>query len=243
VIGTLLNVAGIVIGGLVGTTRRRLLSPATESFFKVTIGVLTVFYGLRLTWISLSGSVWQILKQVLIAVLALMLGKLTGRLLRLQQLSNRLGCGARGRITEARRDDPRRLSEGFKTGAVLFCAAPMGILGAVQDGLSSYPFPLGIKGLMDGLATLGLVSLFGWGVTLSALPVLALEGTITLLCAEFLSPYLQAHGAGSLVNSVNATGGLIVFSVALVILGLKRIELADYLPSLAFAPVITWMWK
>jgi len=28
--------------------------------------------------------------------------------------------------------------------------------------------------------------------------------------------------------------------VALVILELKRIELADYLPSLAFAPLLTW---
>ena len=44
-------------------------------------------------------------------------------------------------------------------------------------------------------------------------------------------------------NSVNAVGGLLVFSVALVILGLKRIELADHLPSLIIAPLLTLWWR
>jgi len=70
--------------------------------------------------------------------------------------------------------------------------------------------------------------------------VLAFQGTITLACALFLKPMLEAHG---LLDSVNAAGGLLVFSVALVILQLKRIELADYLPSLAFAPLLTWLLR
>ena len=81
---------------------------------------------------------------------------------------------------------------------------------------------------------------------LAALPVLAFQGTITLLCSQLLGPFLQTHGAhgpNSLIDSVNAVGGLLVFSVALVILGLKKIELADYLPSLVFAPLITWLWR
>ena len=46
-----------------------------------------------------------------------------------------------------------------------------------------------------------------------------------------------------LMDSVNATGGLLVFCIALIILDLKKIELADYLPSLVVAPLITWLWK
>src|ERR1051326_8615711 len=88
-IGTILNAAGILIGGVFGLTRRKPLSPATEALFKVTLGAFTVFYGLRLTWASLNGSWLQMLKQLLIAVLALMIGKLAGRLLRLQKTSNR----------------------------------------------------------------------------------------------------------------------------------------------------------
>src|SRR5262245_23574775 len=141
-IGTILNVAGILIGGIIGLTRSKPLSPAVQSFFKVTLGALAVFYGLRLTWISLSGSFLHVLKQLFIAILAMMLGKLAGRLLRLQKLSNHLGEVARERISAARPGEPRRFSEGFKTCAALFCAAPLAILGAVHDGLSGYFYPL-----------------------------------------------------------------------------------------------------
>jgi uncharacterized protein len=239
-IGTILNVAGIVVGSIVGLSRRAALSPARESFFKVTLGAFTVFYGLRLTWLSIAtGPLLQVLKHLVIVILALMLGKLAGRLLHLQKMSNRLGRNAREQITRPDADLRRRRGQGFQACAALFCAAPLGILGAVQDGLSDYFYPLVIKSFVDGLAAMGLVAIFGWGVVLAALPVLALQGTLTLLSAQLLQPFLQAHG---LVDSVNATGGLLVFCVALVILGLKKIELADYLPSLVVAPVLTWIW-
>lgn len=239
-IGTALNVAGILIGGVVGLVRRKPFSPARESFLKVALGVFTVFYGLRLTWVSLNGSLWQILKQLLIAVLALMLGRLTGRLLHLQKMSNQLGREARERIAATNPADSGRLSDGFKTCAALYCAAPLALLGALQDGLSGYYHPLAVKAVMDGLGTMGFALLFGWGVLLSALPVLALQGTITLVCAQYLRPFLEAHG---LVDSVNAVGGLLVFCVALLIFEIKRIEVTDYLPALIFAPLLTFLLK
>ena len=238
--GTGLNVIGILVGGVTGLVRRKALSPATESYFKVGLGAFTVFYGLRLTCLSLDWSFPRILKQLLIAVLAMMLGKLTGMLLRLQAMSNRLGQAARARIAAADPGNPDRFSHGFKTCAALFCAAPLATLGAVQDGVSEYCYPLAVKGVMDGLATMGFVRLFGGGVMMAALPVLAFQGTITLLCAEYLKPFLEVYG---LLDSMNAVGGLLVFCVALVILGLKKIELADYLPSLAFGPLLTWIWR
>ena len=239
-IGTILNAAGILVGGAIGLVTRRGMSAANESFLKVVLGAFTVFYGLRLTWVSLNGPFLMMLKQVIIAVLAMILGRLAGRLLRLQQASNRLGRTARDSIAAVKPGVTQSPSEGFKTCATLFCAAPLGILGAVQDGLSGYFYPLMIKGVMEGFAALGFVRLFGWGAMLAALPVLVLQGTITLACAQFLEPFLRAHG---LVDSLQTVGGLLVFCVALVMLELKKIELADYLPSLLFAPVITWVWK
>jgi len=239
-IGTALNVAGILIGGLVGLARRKPLSPVNESFFKVTLGVFTVFYGLRLTWISVNGTFLQISKQLLIAVLALMLGRIAGQLLHLQKMSNSLGRQARERMSASKPADPRQLSEGFKTCAALFCAAPLAVLGSVQDGLSGYYSPLAVKAVMDGLATMSFISMFGWGVMFAALPVLVFQGTITLVCAQYFRPLLETH---YLVDSVNTAGGLLVFSVALVILQLKKIELADYLPSLVFAPLLAWVCR
>ncbi len=109
----------------------------------------------------------------------------------------------------------------------------------MQDGLIGNWQPLAVKMVMDGLAAMGFVGVFGWGVVLAALPVFVYQGTITL-AVHRLEPFLRAH---SLLDSVNAINGLLVFCVALIILELKKIELADYLPSLAMAPLITWLWQ
>ena len=98
--------------------------------------------------------------------------------------------------------------------------------------------PLAVKMVMDGLAAMGFVSVFGWGVALSAIPVFAYQGTLTL-AVHRLEPFLTEH---HLISSVNAVGGLLVFCVALVILELKKFELGDYLPSLAMAPVVSWVF-
>jgi uncharacterized protein len=237
-LGTVVNVAGIVAGGLVGLITKKPLSRGHQA--KVLLGALTVFYGLRLTWLSLHGSLGEIIKQLMIAVLSLMLGRLTGRLTQLQEVSNQFGQIARERIAGTAAGAGSDPGAGFKVCAALFCAAPLGIIGSVVDGLSGYFYPLCIKAAIEALATMGFVSMFGWGVMLAAIPVLALQGSITLLCAEFVRPWLAAY---SLTDSVNAVAGLLVFSVALVILDLKKLELANYLPSLLFAPLITWIWK
>ena len=74
----------------------------------------------------------------------------------------------------------------------------------------------------------------------AALPVLVFQGTISLSCALWIGPFLREHG---LLGSFQATGGLLIFSVALVILNLKKVALADYMPSLIYAPLISWVWR
>jgi len=241
-IGTLLNVAGILLGGIVGLIRKQGTSPARESTFKVILGAFTVFYGLRLTWISASeqGTFSHALKLLGIGVISLMLGKLIGRLLRLQKFSNRIGQMAKEKLSAPIPIGGRPWSDGFRVCAGLFCAAPLATIGAVTDGLSEYYYPLAIKAVMDGLATMGIVLMLGWSPILAALPVLAFQGTITLLIHHGALPFLTAH---HLVAPINATAGLLIFSVALVILQLKKLELADYLPSLLAAAAFGWLWN
>ncbi|MGH7971381.1 MAG: DUF554 family protein [Limisphaerales bacterium] len=240
-IGTLLNVVGILVGGTAGLLRSKVLPVATEAYLKIVLAAFTVFCGLRLTWLSLGGSLGHVLKQCLVLIVAMMIGKLTGRLLRLQKLSNRLGRGAHERLAGGSDRKETRLSAAFKACTVLYCVAPLGIIGAVVEGLSisNYFYPLALKAVMDGLATMGLVLALGWGVLLSVIPVLALQGTINILCSRLLQPFLLSHG---LLDSVDAVAGMLIFSVALIMLGLKKIEVADYLPSLVMAPVLTWVF-
>jgi uncharacterized membrane protein YqgA involved in biofilm formation len=82
---------------------------------------------------------------------------------------------------------------------------------------------------------------FGWGATVSALPVLAFEGSLIRL-VRALEPFLRAQ-PWPLIDSINAVDGLLIFCVAMIILGVKKISVADYLPSLIFAPLLTrWLW-
>jgi uncharacterized membrane protein YqgA involved in biofilm formation len=244
VTGTILNVAGIVAGGVAGSLKKKPLATSSQLFFKATLGIATVFFGLRLTWISLSGPLLQILKQLGVVLVAMVLGRLTGRLLRLQKNSNRLGQFARERMAAIKPGEAGRFMDGFKVCAVLFCAAPLAMLGSVCEGLTwdgtgslGYYYPLAIKAVMDGLAAMSFVSLFGWGSVWSAVPVLVFQGTVTLLCLRFLQPLLQTH---HLIDPLNAAAGLLIFSVALLIFEIKRIEVTDYLPSLAYAPLLAW---
>lgn len=228
-----------------GLTRTTPLSPQSQAFFKTALGVFTVYYGLRLTWLSVNGPFAEVVRQVVIALIAIIIGRLLGRLLRFQKASNHLGQYARQLIENTKPSDPNRFGNGMNACAILFCASPLGILGAVHDGLPveagglGYFYPLAVKAVMDGLAMLGFVSLFGAGGILAALPVFVFQGTITLACSFYLEPFLRAQG---LLDSVNAVGGLIICTVGLIIFEIKKVELADYLPSLAIAPLITWLW-
>ncbi len=245
-LGTVLNLAGILVGGIIGLTWRKALSPALEAWFKLALAACSAWCGLSLTWHSLGGSPRHVLKQILLLLVALIIGNLLGRLLRLQMVSNRIGQHAREHINAAQTAAAPRSGLGFKACTALFCAAPLGIIGAVVEGLSVGQIPrtgfeafgpLGIKAVMDGLAAMGFAGLFGWGVMLSIIPVLVLQGTIALSCAALLGPVLTA---GNLALSIEAAAGLLVFCVSLVVLGLKRVPLADYLPTLVAAPLLAW---
>ena len=240
--GTVINAAGILLGGVLGLTLKQQLSPVRQNAIKGLLGVLIVFFGLKATWLNLGGGVWFVLKQLTIVVLALTLGRLAGRLLRLQKTANQLGRTAGETFTRVAAASPGakpKWNEGFLTCTILFCAAPMAVLGAAQDGLDGYWATLALKAVIDGLATMAFVTVFGWSAMAAVIPVVALQGTITIaaqyLAANTLSP--------AMLSSTHATAGLLVFCVAMLILDLRKIEVADYLPALAFAPLITWVWK
>jgi uncharacterized membrane protein YqgA involved in biofilm formation len=240
VTGTVINVAAILLGGILGLARVKPLSLRHQALSKVGIGVGIIVCGLGLTWHNLNGSFGSILKQIAIIILALVLGRVTGRILQLQKLSNRLGRSAREHIAAAGVPGPQRFSTGFIVCASLFCAAPLGILGAIEDGVSSYPVPLIVKALMDGLAAMTFVTMFGPGVLLSAVPVLVFQGTIALCSARYLQPILESHGV---MGPFNATAGLLIFTVALLVFDVKKVEVTGYLPSLFFAPLLAMWWR
>ena len=234
--GTLLNAAAIILCGLFALAGKQ-FSPQIQNVIKGLLGAFTVYVGLRLTLTSLSGSIGHVLQQLVIVMISLVAGDLVGRMLRLQQSSNRLGQFAREQIEKAATGAARRFSVGFNTASLLFCITPLALLGALQDGFGDKWQTLAVKAVMDGLATMAFVSTFGSGVIFSALPVLAFQGTVSLgakTLAGVLPPLI--------IDSINATGGLLVSSVSLIIFEFRKVRLADMLPSLLIAPLLTWFW-
>ena len=238
-IGAFLNALGILFGALFGLAMRKPLTAQTQAFFKTALGAFTVFWGLQLVYLNVHGKFTTCLKQILIGVLAVFLGYWLGKLLRLQIASNRVGHHAATLLAAAQKKPPGPPAAGFVAATLLFCAAPLGILGAVADGLQSYFYLLLLKAVMDGLATMTFVKMFRWQVALSALPVFFFFNGIALAVRLGIRPWLDAQG---LLGSVGVADGLVVCSVALVIFEIRRVELANYLPALVIAPVLThWL--
>jgi uncharacterized protein len=237
--GTVLNGLAILLAAVIGRTTRWNLSSYHEYRAKFFLGVFLVYAGLSATWNAVHGTFFQVTFQVIILLVSLIIGNLIGKLAGLQKLMNRLGRYARESLAQAAEKGPPPFGEGFVTCAILFCAGPMALLGALQEGLTGSFKTLGVKAVMDGLATFSFARIFGWGAGLAALPVAAYQGTITLL-AQAGHPFLRDH---ALLDSMAAMNGLLILCLSLIVFEIKKVELANYLPSLAVAPLLTWLWR
>ena len=237
-IGAFLNALGILVGALFGLTARAPLSARAQNFFKVALGIFTVFYGMRLVVENLHGDIIAAMKQLGFGMLAVLLGFWLGKILRLQKLSNRIGRYAGTLLAAAQKNPPGKPADGLLAGTILFCAAPLGVLGAVADGLSApvgFFYLLLIKGVMDGLATASFVKIFRWPAALAALPVFLFLNGLTLAVHFGAQPWLDAHTATA---SVKVAAGLLVCVVSLVIFEVRRVELNSYLPAIFVAPFL-----
>jgi uncharacterized protein len=239
-IGSLINAAGIILACALWLIFKRSLSVHYQSVLKVGLGAATVFFGLKLTFTSLHGSPGQILKQFGIVLLSMTLGKLVGKLLHLQKMSNSMGRYA-SQIIMTAPTSKEKFNSGFLVSTILFCAAPLAVFASVQEGLNDWSPLFVVKALMDGAAAMAFAAMFGWGILLSAIPVLAFQAALTR-GTHLLLPWLLSQPY-PMVDTINAINGLLITTVALIILQLKKVEVTDYLPSLVLGPLLVrWLW-
>ncbi len=243
-LGTLINAFCILMGGLVGLRLCRQLTDRTQHSIRKFLGVLTflagsymIANGLNGGWKAL-GSFWKFLGLCGIALLAISFGNLFGAWMKLQEHLDRLGQAAKNRFAKLKNDQPATFSDGFVTCTILFTVGPMSLLGAMEDGLGNVPTILLVKSVMDGIATLCFAPRFGAGVLLSIVPLVAYQGTLTLLSSNLV--FVREEPA--LLATFNLVGGLLVLTIILVILELQKVPLANYLPALVVGPLLTWWW-
>jgi hypothetical protein len=232
--GAFANAIGILLGSLLGLSWAPTFSTKHQIQIRNVIGLLTILAGGRLIWSGLHGTFGLGIKELIVALLAVIFGNWIGRALALQKISNTVGRFASNLITIAKKNPPG--DGGMLAATILFCAAPLGLIGSVTDGVSNDFDLLIIKALMDGLAASAFVKIFRWVSAMSAIPVYLLFGGITIASHHAAMTILAGHG---LVESIEITAGLLACVVSVVIFETRKVELANYLPALAVAPLLT----
>jgi uncharacterized membrane protein YqgA involved in biofilm formation len=89
------------------------------------------------------------------------------------------------------------------------------------------------KSVMDGVVSVAYAASMGAGVALSALLLLAFQGSLALLGAA-LGNFLPEPGVAALTG----VGGVLLLGVGLRLLRLKQVRVGDALPALLLAPVL-----
>ncbi len=231
--GTLLNVATVVVGGATGALLGNRLPEKTRQTVLSGLGLMTLVIGLSMAITT---------RNVLIPLFSVLIGGILGEALDIEAGLERLGGWFERRIGRARApkaaDSGSRLAQGFITASLVFCVGPMTVLGSIQDGLMGDYTLLAIKSLMDGFAAMALAASLGGGVILSALTVLGYQGGLSLLALALGSALGGVTQQTPWVVEMTATGGVVILSIAFILLDIKRIRAANLLPAIFVAPLI-----
>ena len=233
--GTALNVATVLVGSALGIALRGRLPQRTREVVTDGLGLVTLLVAAEQAAAVRSAALREATGRatVLMVLGAVLLGGVVGSLLRIEDRLAAFGDALRVRLG-ARSGGHAEFVEGFVVASLVFCVGPVTILGSLQDGLRGDIELLAVKSALDGFAALAFASALGWGVACSALVVAVYQGTLT--AAAYLSGELLSD---AVVASITAVGGLLLVGVALRLLGLKQVPVADLLPALLVAPLLT----
>ncbi len=216
-IGTLVNTGAVVVGSAIGLGAGTRLPESIKSILMQALGLSVLVIGLRMALEA---------QHALLAIACLLLGGVSGELLRIEQRLENLAETLRHML----RSDSSRFVEGFVTATLLYLTGAMTIVGSIRDGTVGDPSVLLVKALLDGVASIALASSLGIGVLFSALPVLLVQGAITLLAGQ-----LTILSQPAVLDAINATGGLLILGIGINLLELRRIRIGNLLPALLYA--------
>ena len=220
-IGTLVNVAAVIIGSLLGLLLRKGFPEKMKN--TVTIGM-----GLCVVLIGMQGALGT--KNVLLVILAIVLGSIIGSLLKIEERLDKLGLSLQKKF--AGKDGNDSFAKGFVNATLIYCVGAMAIVGSIDSGLRGNHDTLFAKSLLDGVMSIALASTMGIGVMLSAVAVLIYQGGIALL-AQLVEPLLTE----AMITEMSAVGGVLIMGIGLNLIRKEHIPVGDMLPAI-FLPLI-----
>lgn len=218
-IGTIVNSAAIVLGGLIGSLFGEKIG---ERYTKPLLTAMAFVVAI----IGIQGAIGT--SSILIVVICMVIGLVVGIALRLDDRINGLGDKIKDRLAGTK-ICKGQFSDAIVTSSLIFCVGSMAILGSIQAGLNKDYSTLFAKAVIDGVSAIAFSAALGPGVILSAIPVFIIQGAITLL-ARVAEPHLTSE----IITEMSAVGGPVFLAMSVNMLELRqeRIKIGDMIPAI-----------
>ena len=227
--GTVINVITVVAGGTLGTLLGERLPSRIRSIIMQGVGLVTLAVGMSMAITT---------KNFLLVLLSIVIGGMLGEWWRLEERLDGAGKWLEAKASRFPFLARGEFTKGFVTASLVFCVGPMTVLGSFQDGLSGDYTLLAIKSVLDGFSALAFAASMGMGATFSAITVLVYQGILTLGASLFENILTDA-----MITEMTATGGVMILGIGLLLLEIKRVRVANFLPALAIVPLLVALWE
>jgi uncharacterized membrane protein YqgA involved in biofilm formation len=226
-LGTFVNMATVVIGGIIGLSISKTFSPELELIISQAIGLGVLVLGFQMT-LKLPES------YLLVFILSLILGGVTGELIHL----DRLLYNSAELLKTLFSSTDNSFAEGMTTAFILFCIGSLTILGALEEGLQGKRNLLFVKSGLDGISAIIFAAKFGVGVIFSIFPMLIFQGGITLIAAFLKNGIKEIR-----LKLISAVGGALIIAIGLNVLEISSINIENLLPALIFLFPLSILWE
>lgn len=229
--GTVINVAAVVLGGLIGLLFGKRLKVQFQETLIGAIGVCVLFIGIAGAMeemLTVQGATLQS-GGTMVLIGSMALGSIIGELLDLEGLLERFGGWLK---IKARSEGDAGFVEGFVTASLTICIGAMAVVGAIQDSLQGDCSILVAKAVLDMIIIMIMAASKGRGCIFAAIPVAVLQGSITVL-AFFLEPVFTELA----LSYLSMVGSVLIFCVGINLLWKQKLKVANMLPALVIAVI------
>lgn len=228
-LGAIVNTAAVVAGGVGGALFGKLLKERHRDTLTMACGVSTLFIGI-------SGALQGMLSisngsitggHSMLVVICLVLGGLIGEILNIENWFERFGEWLKRKTGNAK---DKEFVNAFVTASLTVCIGAMAVVGSIQDGLTGDASTLMTKSVLDFIIIIVMTGSMGKGCAFSAIPILLLEGGMTLL-AGLIKPIMT----DAALFNLSLVGSVLIFCVGLNLIWGRKVKVANLLPAIIFA--------
>jgi hypothetical protein len=223
--GTIVNAVAIIAGTGIGLLLQRGIPERYKTTVMQGIAMAVALIGIQMA---------QKTENILIVIGSLAIGAVLGEWWDVDKRLSNLGKW----IEQKCNAETGKISRGFVTCSLIYCVGAMAIVGAIQDGMTGNAEILYAKAMLDGVSAIIFASTLGVGVALSAIAVVVYQGIITVLAS-----HIGMFITNGVIVELTATGGLLIVGIAISMLEIKLIKVANLLPSIFVSIVISLMLK